>query len=177
MAKLEQLSEQDQQDIIEQSGVLKRIPIEEQDNSMVSSVIFSIPLLILNITFEYLVHLQFGIPDQFKLEYQRHLSLFPAIFVLTLVTTRFKESKLGQLLFLLAAIWVGSHMIFLCKDDGTFGGLSKTPGLITIGVLLLMQMDLAFALLSVACWIAFYYRQFFYQYIPNGSVPSLFTEL
>ena len=170
------ISEQDQMDIIEQTGVMKLVSQNEESN-LLASVLLSLPLTILHITFEYLVHVQYGITDQFHFEPSKHLALFPAILAFTFVTNVFKSTKFGQFLFLVVAVGVGSYVIHLTIDEGTYGALSKTPGLITIGILLIIQANLSLALLSVICWTMFYYREVIYQYIPNGSMPSLKDDL
>ena len=169
------MSQKEQADIINQSGVMKLIPAEN-DSVLLTSSLLTMPLLILNISFEYLVHVQFGITDQFVFDVYKHLPLLPAIFVLTVVTSKFKQSKFGQFLFLLASSCIGCYVISLVKDDGTFGAMSKTPGLITVGVLLIIQQDLSLALLSILFWVAFYYRKLIYQFIPVGSMPALFSD-
>ncbi len=109
--------------------------------------------------FEYMVHLQFDHLSQFNLDYMLQKStVVPAIFLFSFATEKYKGSKVIQFAFFVSSVVIGGVVIHNVTVDETFGAYRRTPGLIAAGILLIIQMDLAYACLACLSCIAYYYR-------------------
>jgi uncharacterized membrane protein len=113
-------------DIINQSGILQKIQSNQRQSlseSIFTSLLLTIPLVLCHWLFDYLVHLQFGFEREMSIkrvfEYQG--TAICAIFGFGLVTEHFKKSKFFQFLYFIASILLARIVILLVKDDGTFG--------------------------------------------------------
>jgi hypothetical protein len=174
------LTEDEQIRIINETGVLKKIKNQDvTEPHLLVAILLSIPLICCHLGFDYLVHIQFGIESEFNMQRLSsvHLYAYPPILALAYATNRMKSSRLGQLSFLIGAIVASCYLVHYTVDDGTFGALSKTPGIVTIGVLLIIQADLGYAMLAVLCAVAFYYRETINGFLPTGIAPRLRTDL
>jgi hypothetical protein len=174
------LSEEEQWKIINETGVLHKLKEETaQEPHLLIATLLSIPLIVCHGVFDYLAHAQFGLESDFTFDHilKTQIPALPAIWIFAYVTNYFKKSLVGQLSFAMIASALGCMVVALVNDDGTFGAARKTPGLITMGVLLIIQADLQYSLLPIFVSIGYYYRHTLQKYVPTGSLPSLKTEL
>jgi hypothetical protein len=174
------LSEEEQWKIINETGVLHKFkePEANEPHFLVAALL-SIPLFVCHGIFDYLVHLQFGFESEFTVDHiiKTQIPALPAIFVFSYVTNYFKKNVFGQIIISIIACIVGCYALYFISDQGTFGAALKTPGLITMGILLIIQADLQYAMLPIFVCLGYYYREWFKRYIPTGSFPKLRTEL
>lgn len=184
MPTLVNLDEPSIESIIEQTGIFTKFQEHEankksQESQVATAFIaglLTIPLLIMHTLFSYLVHLQFGFLSDFNGRYilAHQLPALPAFFILSAVTEHYKHLKKAQFIYFITAVLSGLFVIYYAVDDGTFGAMRRTPGLITFGVLMVIQMELLPACLSIMITALYYYREPLSQLL---RTPSLNTEL
>eukprot|EP00842_Homolaphlyctis_polyrhiza_P005000 jgi/Hompol1/5500/HPOL_004478-RA len=168
------LSQDEQWKIINETGVLHKVADTKNKNksqrssssnstnnetAIADAVLMSIPMTLFHGILDYVVHYQYGFLEQFNATHvlTRQLPLMPALVVFMYATTLIKHHLLAQLLFAAAAIGVGIWLIHQSTVVETFGAMLQTPGLATIWVYLVIQMDLVPALISLL--VAFIYYQ------------------
>jgi hypothetical protein len=175
------LTEDEQWKIIKESNVIHKISNEDHSEPhLFIAFLLSVPLIMCHAIFDYIVHLQFGFDRNFT--WKRLIAVqgpaWPAIIILAYVTNRFKHHKLAQFLYMFVAGIIGCAVIYHTEEDGTFIAVSKAPGLVVVGILLIIQEDLPLALASVLISVLYYYRKQLIDYWPTGSMPKLYnTEL
>lgn len=151
--------------IIDQSGLMQKIKEKEEETTLpetfLTAFLLTIPIVCCHFLFDYLVHLQFGFEKEISL--QRFINVqgkaSAAIFGFALLTDYLKKLKTAQILYFFFSLYLGRQVILIVNDDGTFGALQKTPGLICTGILLVIQMDLIPATLAVLACLVFNYQK------------------
>ncbi|KAJ3255974.1 hypothetical protein HK103_005781 [Boothiomyces macroporosus] len=176
------LSEDEQLRMVNQTGVLHKL--KEREEAEASSNIFvasllTLPLFITHCIFDYTVYLQFQETEKFNTEHvwTKLFPALPAIYLCAYVTNYFKKSKIAQVFYLAITTAIGCRVIQLAVELETWGAMQKTPGLVTLGLLMVIQMDLIPACLSVLFTLAFYFRKPLLEMIQSGSSQKLKTEL
>ncbi|KAJ3367260.1 hypothetical protein HDU91_001568 [Kappamyces sp. JEL0680] len=176
---IQDLDAKTQREIINQSGVLEKLAAEDGAPSLLEhvfiSLLLTLPLMICHGFFDYIVHLQFGYEAKFTAAHllDHQIPTIPAIFFLAFATEYFKRSQPVQVLYWAMASYIGSLVVYLAVDDQTFGGYQRTPGLITAGLLLVIQMDLVPACLSCLTVLLYYHRKLVMSYLPGGGSLNL----
>lgn len=174
------LTEDEQWKIINDTKILDKFEsTKEKEPHLLVAFLLSIPLIFCHAMFDYIAHLQFGYEQEFTWDRIKEVEppAYIAIFIFALVTNYFKNNRLAQFIYTAVSIAVGCLVIYYCIDDGTFGAMLHTPGLVTLGILLVIQQDVQYAVVSLMACGLYYNRVFLMAFVPSGSLPSMHTEL
>ncbi|KAI8930294.1 hypothetical protein BC831DRAFT_440026 [Entophlyctis helioformis] len=180
------LSEAEQWDIVEKSGVLHKVKgapgthnqgpsrkdaAHDQEPHVLVAVLMSIPMALFHGMLDYIVHHQYGFLDKFTWRHvaSRQLPLIPSLVLFMYVTSRVKHSKVAQLLFAVAAVAAGNTLIYYTTVDETFGAMLKAPGLAVVWVYLVIQMDILPAILSLAGSLIYFHREYLMSIVRSNS--------
>ncbi len=128
---------------------------------MIDSVVFAVPLEIMQISLDYLVHVQYQFTDQFTLGYLASTALprLMAWVMFVHFTNRHAKSIFMQFFIVVTAAISSMFLIHYSKEDETFGSMKKTPGLAVLWIYCTMQMDLKFIVISLVFPLAYYYKK------------------
>ncbi|KND01891.1 uncharacterized protein SPPG_03677 [Spizellomyces punctatus DAOM BR117] len=177
------LSQEEQWRIINESGVLHQIKAEdtkeqrsgskqEEEPTVLVALLLTIPLTVLHGTLEYVVHLQYDFLQEFTWSriLSRQVPLAPVLALFIYITTRYKESRAAQAVFMLGSLASGCALIHLSQDDQTFGAMLKTPGLAILWIYFVIQAKLSYASISLLGCLLYYNRHWLQL---NGAIKKL----
>ncbi|KAJ3036818.1 hypothetical protein HDV00_002371 [Rhizophlyctis rosea] len=181
-------NEEDQWRIINETGILHKVaendsktkrgnkkrsqPEEYEDiPPLFLSILFALPLTVLHGGLDYLVHVQYDYADHFNITrvLSRQLPLFPILITFIYFTSKYKFHWLAQSLFTVASAASGTYLVYVTKEDQTFGGMLKTPGLAILWIYSVIQMNLALAIVSLAGTFLYYHKEWF----EGGAIRSM----
>ncbi|KAL3897260.1 MAG: hypothetical protein SGCHY_003544 [Lobulomycetales sp.] len=162
-----ELSEQDQMEIIKTSGVLKKIQQAQKEGSssgkdeeapdhLFIAVMYTIPLSCFYICMDVLLYRQYGMPVNHA--YTRYPAFCIALFLVIYYTNRVVSNRWVQIAMALASIWAGVNLIQITTSGrSTFGPMKQAPGIATLWVYCVLQLRLDLAVLGLLPVIGFYY--------------------
>ncbi|KAI9017739.1 hypothetical protein BC832DRAFT_545555 [Gaertneriomyces semiglobifer] len=163
-------SEEDQLKIINDTGVLHKLPPKSGSTTSLSSssksgsepfflnsILLLIPLLTIHSSLIYLIHTQYNFESSFSVL----KSLFPAPFLLFFiyVTMRFRHLAIMKLVFVVGSCAAGCLLIDMSTDYPTFGTMLRTPGLVVLWVYFVIMMDLKWTLVGVGGPALWYWKE------------------
>ncbi|GAB5591877.1 hypothetical protein Unana1_06777 [Umbelopsis nana] len=163
------ISDTDKWRIIEQSGVLKKINTagtkanEGEDvqtttiDYALQAVFLAIPFSLLFATFEVTVQVQYHEPWSFPQMGWRMVHVLPALVPLIYVTNRYKALRPIQALMAVASVVVGAFLLYTVHKSPSMGQMLRAPGLATIWIYLIVQLDLTPAVATLAIVGVYYY--------------------
>ncbi|KAI9207698.1 uncharacterized protein BJ171DRAFT_280072 [Polychytrium aggregatum] len=185
-----EISEEEQRRIIEQTGILHKLKDSsdnshgdadadadadadselEQDPSFeglpiyVQTLVIGIPLSVLYVGLDYLLHVQYDVLSSFySLDrvVQAHLPTIVSLFVVIYISSLFKKLFVTQVAFTLGSIYAGYSLVYISVEDDRLGQMLKTPGIAALWIYMTIQMRLEFAMLSGLIVYLYYNRGWF----------------
>jgi len=121
------------------------------------AVFFSLPFSVLYGTFVLLVNMQYRQDYLWSEIVLGSLKMFPVLLVIIYPTNRFKSSLVMQAIMTLAGMFCGSYLLYITSKASMYGTMLQTPGLATLWVYIIVQLDLAWALGGLAIIAVYYY--------------------
>ncbi|CAO3640347.1 unnamed protein product [Cunninghamella echinulata] len=159
----------EQERIINQSGLLAKAKQREQElkrqqeqNTSTAQYIWqaiflSIPFGFLLAAFDITVKVQFDEPwDYYSLGIKAMKSA-PALAPMIYLTNRHKQKTLTQIIMMSGSLLVGSFLLYTLHHSPSLGQMSQSPGLATLWVYFIIQLDLVPAVLSLMIVGLYYY--------------------
>ncbi|ORX56151.1 hypothetical protein DM01DRAFT_329883 [Hesseltinella vesiculosa] len=158
------ISEQDQDRLIGQSGLMKRarereLELKRQQITTAQyvwqAVFLCIPFGFLLGAFDVTVKVQYDEPWDITSLLLRSAKAAPALFPVIYLTNRYKAKRVTQVMMVMMSILVGSFLLYTLKHSPSLGQMLRAPGLSTVWVYFIVQLDLLPAvtsLLLVACY-------------------------
>ncbi|KAI9302149.1 hypothetical protein BJ944DRAFT_270370 [Cunninghamella echinulata] len=158
----------EQERIINQSGLLAKAKQREQelkrqelDTSTAQyiwqAIFLSIPFGFLLAAFDITVKVQFDEPwDYYSLGIKAVKSA-PALAPMIYLTNRYKQKTLTQIIMMLGSLLVGSFLLYTLHHSPSLGQMLRSPGLATLWVYFIIQLDLVPAVLSLMIVGLYYY--------------------
>ncbi|KAH8552347.1 hypothetical protein BGW37DRAFT_424718 [Umbelopsis sp. PMI_123] len=161
------ISDTDKWRIIEQSGVLKNAATQstanevDQDSNtldyVLQAVFLAFPFSFLFATFEVTVQVQYSEPWSYRQLGWRMLHVLPALIPLIYVTNRYKPTRVMQALMTISSVVVGAFLLYTVHKSPSMGQMLRAPGLATIWIYLIVQLDLTPAVITLAIVGVYYY--------------------
>ncbi|GBE79138.1 hypothetical protein BKA93DRAFT_138881 [Sparassis latifolia] len=173
-----EISEEDQQRIITESGILNRLRVrEDEDESVIrrrqqdedededrlplaeevfNATLLIIPMASLLFLMEILVHWQYGRKPTYRALAERMLSGIPILSIFVFYTNRYKQHRRLQLLLFILSMVVGTRLIWLINRASWRVVMRQCPPLATLWVYCVLQLELAPAtlgLIVVGAWV------------------------
>lgn len=172
--------------LMEQAGLLKKVKRREAELKaertstavyIWQAIFLSIPFGLLLGTFDITVKVQYSEPWSYmdlliravksapgkkianlciKKTRSTHileLALFPIIYL----TNRHKEKRIVQIIMAFGSVLAGSFLMYTLRNSPSLGQMMRAPGLATIWVYFVVQMDLVPAVMTLALVAAYYY--------------------
>ncbi|KAI9322177.1 hypothetical protein BX666DRAFT_1892295 [Dichotomocladium elegans] len=101
-----------------------------------------IPFGLLLGAFDITVKVQFSEPWTFTEYLMRSVKAMPAFLPIIYLTNRHKESKWIQALMAGGSMLVGAFLLYTLKNTPSLGQMERAPGLATIWIYFIIQLDL-----------------------------------
>ncbi|KAI9289797.1 hypothetical protein BC943DRAFT_82767 [Umbelopsis sp. AD052] len=159
------ISDTDKWNIIEQSGVLKQVASasKEEDpaaNTLdyaLQAIFLALPFSFLFATFEVTVQVQYSEQWSYRQLPWRMLHVLPALIPLIYITNRYKATRTMQALMAISSVVVGAFLLYTVHKSPSMGQMLRAPGLATIWIYLIVQLDLTPAVATLAIVGVYYY--------------------
>ncbi|RKP04201.1 hypothetical protein CXG81DRAFT_7652, partial [Caulochytrium protostelioides] len=128
---------------------------------LLEAIMMSLPLTLLHAFFDYIVHMQYGLSEDFTLARvaRRQGAQWPFLVGFMYVVARFRRRRIVQLAMCLAGIALGVLMVDVTRPDQTFGQSLRAPGLSVLWIYLIIQMDITWGAASLAPVALYYFRE------------------
>ncbi|KAH9007005.1 hypothetical protein EDB86DRAFT_2869499 [Lactarius hatsudake] len=172
-----QISEEEQLRLIEQTGILKEIPVsgqrheassttpradvdDDEDYPLAEEIFVAttllIPMSFLLLMMYILVHFQYGQQPSWDIITNRMLSSVPILAIFIFYTNRYKHRRWAQAGFFILSVLSGTRMIYQVNYSNWLLNMQQCPPIGTIWVYTVLQLDLgpaALALSTVGVWV------------------------
>ncbi|KAF8976705.1 hypothetical protein BGZ46_008042 [Entomortierella lignicola] len=153
--------------IIKESGIIEQINSKEKSRQQLvvddsdrdyifEGVFFSIPTTCLFIVMDILVHRQYGETYTGIEVVYKALKVFPAILVMVYFSNKFKASNLTQGAMFIVSVICGCYFLHTMYRSPAMGIMLRAPGIITILVYCIVQLQLLPAVISLAICGVYY---------------------
>ncbi|KAI8093686.1 uncharacterized protein BX664DRAFT_330322 [Halteromyces radiatus] len=121
------------------------------------AIFLSIPFGLLLAAFDVTVKVQFDEPWDYYGLGLRAIKAAPALCPVIYLTNRHKAKKWTQVLMTLGSITVGAFLLYTLQHSPSLGQMLRAPGLATIWVYFIVQLDLIPAVFSLAIVAAYWH--------------------
>ncbi|KAI9448218.1 hypothetical protein H4582DRAFT_1899302 [Lactarius indigo] len=172
-----QISEEEQLRLIEQTGILKEIPVsgqrpeasstspradadDEEDYPLAEEIFVAttllIPMSFLLLMMYILIHFQYGQQPSWDVITNRMLSSVPILAIFIFYTNRYKQRRWAQAGFFVLSVASGTRLIYQVNYSNWLLNMQQCPPIGTIWVYTVLQLDLgpaALALSTVGVWV------------------------
>ncbi|KAF8939686.1 hypothetical protein BGZ58_008981 [Dissophora ornata] len=154
--------------IIKESGIMEQVKAsdsrsgskrsqrqqqnEEDDDRdyIFEGIFFSIPTACLFIVMDILVHRQYGETYAGADVFRKVIKIFPAILIMVYFSNKHKTSKFTQAVMFVVSILCGCYFLHTMFRSPAMGIMLRAPGIITILVYCIVQLQLLPAMISLA---------------------------
>jgi len=170
---IEEISEDEQWRLINQSGVLSNIskpkaetkpkdadeqsdePFSPFCNEIFQSILFIIPMSSLYVMMVILAHRQYAQEVTVSLLVEQLLSSIPLLSVFIFYTTRYKQDLRMQIALAILSVFSGSRLIYVVNRTNWTIVMRQCPPLGTMWVYTVVQLDLIKAVAALAAVAAY----------------------
>ncbi|GAA5796943.1 hypothetical protein HPULCUR_002321 [Helicostylum pulchrum] len=145
--------------LIDQTGLMKKVKQRESEllvkkqtstsEYIWQAIFLSIPFGFLMATFDVTVKVQFSEPWDYAGIVAKCIKSAPALAPLIYLTNRYKTSKTTQFLMSVGSIVVGSFLMYTLRHSPSLGQMMRAPGLATVWIYFIVQLDLIPATLTL----------------------------
>ncbi|KAI7863661.1 hypothetical protein BDF14DRAFT_1733564 [Spinellus fusiger] len=151
--------------LFESAGLLEKVKQREAELAMNTTpseyvwqaVFMSLPFSFLLATFDVTVKLQYSEPWSYQGLLLRGLKAIPALIPFIYITNRYKTSTLVQYLMAAASLLVGSFLLYTMNHTPSLGQMMRAPGLATLWVYFVVQLNLTPAVLTLLMTAFYWY--------------------
>ncbi|OZJ06693.1 hypothetical protein BZG36_00323 [Bifiguratus adelaidae] len=168
-----EIPESEQIRLIQESGVLKGIPRADANNAtfihqeplrdpsgweyFFQALFLTIPFATLLATFDVVVKVQYAEPWTGREFAFKGLRSFPSLLMIIYITNRYKSNRLVQATMTIIASICGTYLLFNIFKAPSLGVMLRSPGLATLWIYFVVQLDLIPATLTLAVAGAYWY--------------------
>ncbi|KAI8888265.1 hypothetical protein K501DRAFT_321014 [Backusella circina FSU 941] len=163
------ISNEEKLRLIDQTGLLKKVKIREQElikqkqhvtttsEYIWQAIFLSIPFGFLMATFDVTVKVQYSEPWNYPGLVVKCAKSAPALAPLIYITNRHKSKRVTQALMSVGSALVGSFLMYTLRHSPSLGQMMRAPGLATVWVYFIIQLELIPAVLTLALVASYYY--------------------
>ncbi|KAG0215135.1 hypothetical protein BGX28_000840 [Mortierella sp. GBA30] len=167
------------QAIDEQSRVSKRHRHRHDDKDrdyVFEGIFFSIPTTCLFVVMDILVHRQFGENYGGSDVFRKVVKVFPAILIMVYLSNKSKNNKFTQAAMFIISTICGCYFLHTMFRSPAMGIMLRAPGIITILVYCVVQLDLLPAVRRFTFEMSFLFSAI-KDYVYPVTAPSIDTTL
>ncbi|KAI7888895.1 uncharacterized protein EV154DRAFT_544744 [Mucor mucedo] len=153
--------------LIDQSGLMQKVKQRESEllvkkqattSEYVWQAIFlSIPFGFLMATFDITVKVQFSEPWNYAGIFAKCAKSAPALAPLIYLSNRYKSGRTTQILMAIGSAVIGSFLMYTLRHSPSLGQMMRAPGLATVWIYFIVQLDLIPATVTLALVGLYYY--------------------
>ncbi|KAG0297462.1 hypothetical protein BGZ96_006418 [Linnemannia gamsii] len=160
---IDDIPEPEKWKIITESGIIDQVnasdkrkrrqkQIQEESNRdyIFEGIFFSIPTTCLFVVMDVLVHRQFGETYGGSDIFHKVIKIFPAILIMVYFSNKSKNSKFTQAAMFVISTLCGCYFLHTMFRSPAMGIMLRSPGVITILVYCIVQLNLLPAVISLA---------------------------
>ncbi|KAI9480329.1 MAG: hypothetical protein EXX96DRAFT_176862 [Benjaminiella poitrasii] len=152
--------------LIDQSGLLKKVKTRERELNtqdpttaeyIWQAIFLSIPFGFLLATFDITVKVQYSEPWNYAGLLVKCVKSAPALAPFIYLTNRYKSSRLTQVLMTIGSTLCGSFLMYTLRHSPSLGQMMRAPGLATIWIYFIIQLDLIPATSTLILVLLYWY--------------------
>ncbi|KAI7902124.1 uncharacterized protein BX663DRAFT_536768 [Cokeromyces recurvatus] len=150
--------------LIDQTGLLKKVKKREAELAepttaeyIWQAIFLSIPFGFLMATFDVTVKVQYSEPWNYASMIVKCVKSAPALAPFIYLTNRYKSNRLAQILMSIGSAVCGSLLMYTLRHSPSLGQMMRAPGLATIWIYFIIQLDLAPATLTLLLVLLYWY--------------------
>ncbi|KAI8331985.1 hypothetical protein EDC96DRAFT_31000 [Choanephora cucurbitarum] len=152
--------------LIDQTGLLQKVKQREQEIEQQSTttaeyvwqaIFLSIPFAFLMGTFDVTVKVQYNEPWDYAGLLTRCVKSAPALAPIIYLTNRYKAKRSTQFLMSLGSVFLGSLLMYTLHRSPSLGQMMRAPGLATIWIYFIVQLDLLPAVITLGIVFAYWF--------------------
>ncbi|KAF9334267.1 hypothetical protein BG006_002427 [Podila minutissima] len=161
---MEEIADPEKWRIIKESGVLEKVKTndrawsghnrhtskEVERDYIFEGIFFSIPTTCLFVVMDILVHRQFGEDYGSGDIFRKIVKVFPAILIMVYFSNKSKNNKFTQAAMFVISTLCGCYFLHTMFRAPAMGIMLRAPGIITILVYCIVQLNLLPAVISLA---------------------------
>ncbi|KAF9374271.1 hypothetical protein CPB97_012187 [Podila verticillata] len=162
---MEDIADPEKWRIIKESGVLEKVRTNDRARSgrnrhtgtkeverdyIFEGIFFSIPTTCLFVVMDILVHRQFGEDYGSGDIFHKIVKVFPAILIMVYFSNKSKNNKFTQAAMFVISTLCGCYFLHTMFRSPAMGIMLRAPGIITILVYCIVQLNLLPAVISLA---------------------------
>ncbi|KAK5828872.1 hypothetical protein F5H01DRAFT_329057 [Linnemannia elongata] len=134
----------------------KQVQKEADRDYIFEGIFFSIPTTCLFVVMDVLVHRQFGEAYGGSDIFHKVIKVFPAILIMVYFSNKSKNSKFTQAAMFVISTLCGCYFLHTMFRSPAMGIMLRSPGVITILVYCIVQLNLLPAVISLALCALYY---------------------
>lgn len=142
----------------ENGNVLKRIDDSEVIGPVGDAIFWAVILSMLHFTLDVLAQNQYRQEIDWKMLFQRSGTILPILWLIVILLhskTSKQRPRARQALFMFAAVGLGNYAIAVANTNSYYAVMKRLPPLGTIWIWSVIEMDIAWAVFSLAINLAF----------------------
>ncbi|KAL0091315.1 hypothetical protein J3Q64DRAFT_1807264 [Phycomyces blakesleeanus] len=152
--------------LFESTGLLQKVKQREAELAkqhttsteyLWQAIFMSIPFAFLLGTFDITVKVQFSEPWTYSGLLIKSLKSIPALIPFIYLTNRYKSSNITQTIMATSSVVVGSFLLYTMHHSPSLGQMMRAPGLATIWVYFVVQLNLLPAVISLLISATYWY--------------------
>lgn len=161
-SSLVNISAEEQARLVEQTGILKKIPKANaekpvEEDYFFSAILYSIPFTVLYMTFYFIVHREYQEPWDNMNAASVLIRAVPTIFILIYLSNAYRKEAWMKLILMSASATAGSYLIYIIKKSPAAIIMAQAPGLATLWIYAIFLMDLMNGMGSLLAVGLYYY--------------------
>ncbi|EIE82622.1 hypothetical protein G6F46_008647 [Rhizopus delemar] len=162
------IPEEEKMRLLNQTGLLQKVKKREEElkqqkqepattaEHIYMAIFLSIPFAILLATFDVVVKVQYFENWSYTGMALKAIKSAPALAPFIYLTSRYRSERLTQASMSVIAVFAGSFLMYTIKHTPSLGQMMRAPGLATVWIYLIVQLDLLPATLSLLV-VGFYW--------------------
>ncbi|KAI8990029.1 hypothetical protein BDB01DRAFT_841884 [Pilobolus umbonatus] len=153
--------------IIEQTGLMKKVKQREAEllvkrqtstaEYIWQAIFLSIPFGFLVATFDVTVRVQYSEPWDYYTLMNKCMKSAPVLAPFIYLTNRYKSTRLAQASMSVAALITGALLMYTLRHSPSLGQMMRAPGLATVWIYFIVQLDLVPAISSLILVALYWY--------------------
>ncbi|KAJ8662933.1 hypothetical protein O0I10_001109 [Lichtheimia ornata] len=160
------IAESEKMRLMQQAGLLEKVKKREAEIAAENigtavyiwqAIFMSIPFGLLVGAFDVTVKVQYSEPWNYTELFIRSCKAMPALFPFIYITNRHRNSRWMQAIMAIGSTVVGAFLLYTLRNTPSLGQMARAPGLATIWIYFIIQLDLLPAVITLLLVALYWY--------------------